>query len=260
MESSVYVSLDEAREELEKRWNNAELKRKIEIELGGRFIKEFANRPRGVLFRQLCSPDNGFTFFFQCAKYINSEPLVLEFHEDIFVHFNDEKKGLGRLRIVLNDGAAATLDIMNFHENEKKPLSRVAIKSGESLIDFHHNLFSLIKCRVDILENTNWFHEIGHAQDYYYYLLLHFIAHGALVETFLNESDSSEDEFTKNIIIPTLNLIKKKFGLSPLIIRLYPEKQDEKEDFYWWCYPTNVNDFLVGYANENKLPFKKIKI
>lgn len=31
---NIYVSLDEAREELKKRWNNIELRKKVEAELG----------------------------------------------------------------------------------------------------------------------------------------------------------------------------------------------------------------------------------
>jgi hypothetical protein len=257
----MHLSLDEAREELKKRWKDEKLKKKIEVELGDKFMSAFNNGPRGVSFRQICSPDNGFTFFYQCSKYIGAEPLILEYHDDIFTHINEEKKGLGRLRIVLDDGIKATVDIMNFHENEKKPLSKVKIKSGENLVDFHHNLFNLMKFDVNFLENTDWFKNIGHAQDYYYYLLLHFIAHGVLFETFsLDERERGEAEFVNNIVISNIKKVEEKFGLKPLIVRSYPENQDDDEDFYWWCYPSNINDFLVNFANENRFSFKKIKM
>jgi len=58
-EKDIHLSLDEAREELKKRWNNAELKKAIEEELGDNFMPQFAEYPRGVLARQLSTPDNG---------------------------------------------------------------------------------------------------------------------------------------------------------------------------------------------------------
>ena len=90
----LYIPLEEARKELHKRWANAELKKQIEAELGDRLLPAFNDKPRAVLPRQLSSPDNGFAFFYQGAKYINASPYCWEFHGDIFVHINDEKKGL----------------------------------------------------------------------------------------------------------------------------------------------------------------------
>lgn len=77
------LSHDEARAELARRWADTALRKEIEAELGDDFMPSFRDRPRGVSFRQVCSPDNGFTFFFQGAKYIGAEPLVLEYHNDI---------------------------------------------------------------------------------------------------------------------------------------------------------------------------------
>ena len=58
----IYVSLDEAREEIKKRWADTDLKKRIEDELGEKFMSQFYEIPRTVSFRQVCSPDNGFTF------------------------------------------------------------------------------------------------------------------------------------------------------------------------------------------------------
>lgn len=255
-DKNIYFSLDEARDELKKRWINKELKAKIEEELGGRFMAEFRDSPRGVTFRQMCSPDNGFTFFYQCAKYIGIEPLVLEYHEDMFTHMNEEKKGLGRLSVTTKEGEMATVDIMNFHENEKKKLGECSLKTGEKLTNFHQDLFDVLNFKVDFLENSKWFQEIGKAQDYYYYLLLHFVVHGVLLETFYDEGGSSEDKFTSNIILPVIDKIRKKFDLSPLLVRSYPSSQNDDEDFYWWSYPPVVNDFILEYAKNNNFDLK----
>ena len=189
---NIYVSLDEAREEIKKRWADVELRKRVEDELGEKFMPSFKDNPRGVSFRQLCSPDNGFTFFYQCAKYVGTDPLILEFHGDIFVSFNEEKKGLGRLRLTLADGSRVMVDIMNFHDNEKKKLGECILKTGENLFVFHHNLFEISKFKIELLENTEYFKKIGHATDYYYYIYLHFISHGVLFETYSVEKREGE--------------------------------------------------------------------
>lgn len=257
---NIYVSLDEAREEIKKRWNDVELRKKIEAELGDKFLPPFAEKPRGVLFRQICPADNGFEFFFYSAKYINTEPLVLEYYDDMFTHINEEKKGLGRLRVKLWDGTSAMIDIINFHENEKKKLGECVLKNGEKLVDFHHSLFKILNYNVESFDNSKWFHDIGSAADYYYYFLLHFVAHGILFDVFQTEEDETEDVFTNEVVLPALEKIEQKFGIKLLVIRLYPKNQTKEEDFYWWCYPGDINYYLIEYAKKNNLNFRNCNL
>lgn len=254
------MSLDEAREEVARRKNDQELKKGIEAELGKHFLKGFGDFPRGISFRQLCSPDNGFMFFYQCSKYVGLDPLIMEYLDDMFVSFNEEKKGLGRLRIIQKDGKKTTVDIINFHENEKRKLGDVITKTNDSLADFHHNLFKISGVQVDFLEVSEWVHNIGRAAEYYYYFLLHFISHGVLFETFsLEEREGEEAKFVNDVITLNLEKIEKKFSLKPIIVRLYPEDQNDDEDFYWWSYPSYVNDHIIDYAKNNNLNFKNLK-
>ena len=254
---SLYISLDEAREELHKRWANVDLKILIEAELGDKFWPAFNDKPRGVLVRQLISPDNGFTFFNQCARYINAAPYCLEFTGDKFCHFNEEKKGLGRLRLTLDDGTKACADIMDFHAHEKKKLSEVVLKTGESLVAFHHGLFKMAGYDVEVFDNTQWFQSIGSAAEYYYYYLLHCVAHSVLFEKF--EGDEHETAFANTIVVPAIERIKEKTGLAPMVVKLYPEHQDELEGFYWWSYPLHINKYLVDYVRRNNLKIKPCK-
>ncbi len=260
-QANIYVSLDEARAELSRRRQDGELLQRIEAELGDNFIQAFGTeKPRGILTRQLCSPDNGFTFFFQCARYVNAEPLALEFNGDIFTHLNEEKKGLGRMHVTLADGCPATVDIMDFHANEKVPLGEAVIKTGEKLFDFHHHLLQIAGYPLELHDNTRWFRSIGTPAAYYYYLLLHFVAHGVLFETFSNEiREGSETGFMNAVVNPAIDRIERKFGLKPLLVRLYPEDQSDEEDFYWWSYPPIVNDYLIDFAMKNNFPLKPVK-
>lgn len=261
-QTNIYVSLDEARAELARRWQDGELRKRIEVELGENFIQTFGQEsPRGVLTRQLCSPDNGFTFFFQCARYVNAEPLALEFTGDIFTHLNEEKKGLGRMHVTLADGSPATFDIMDFHANEKVRLSEAFLKSGENLVDFHHRLLQVAGLPVQLHDNTAWFRRIGKPSAYYYYLLSHFVVHGVLFETFSTDCrDGKETGFTKEVVGPALDRIEAQFGLKPLIVRLYPEEQIDDEVFYWWSYPPDINEYLLLYAKGNALSCKSYKV
>ena len=256
---NIYISLDEARDELKRR-NDLNLKRSVEVELGHRHIPQFKSNPRSVLFRQICPADNGFEFFYYSAKYVNAEPLVLEYHDDMFTSINEEKKGLGRLRVTLEDGTKATVDIMDFHANEKKKLGECVLKTGDTLLAFHHNLRGLLNYNVEIRDNSNWFHDIGHAADYYDYFMLHFLTHGVLFDVFQTEEDKTEDVFTNGVVVPAIEKIKQKFGIKPLIVRLYPKNQSAEEDFYWWCYPPQVNAYIIEYAKEHNLAFKRVEI
>jgi len=249
----IYFSLDDAREELRKRWNNLELRKKMEEELGENFIADFKNNARGILWRSLPSPDNGFTFFYQMAKYVNTNPLLLEYLGDKFVSINEEKKGLCTLSVSLKNGERKKINAVDINLFEGKKLGEVLMKSGEKLINFHHNLFKIAGYPIEFRDITNWCNNIGKAKDYYYQYLLHFVAHGILFEFFLFEEDERENYFTNNIIFPAIEKIEKEFGLKPIVVRLYPKDQTEEEDFYWWSYPPNLNDYIINYAKKNFL-------
>lgn len=260
MNNSIYVSLDEAREEIKRRWNDVELKKKIEDELGDKFMPQFSEKPRAVLTKQVCVADNGFLFFYYCAKYINAEPLALEFLGDTFVHFNEEKKGLGRPRLVLEDGSKVIADMISIKDNENKKLNECVLMTGENLIDFHRKLLEVSGYKIDIHDNTSWYNNIGHASKYYYFLLLHFVAHGILFDVFQTDEDESENSFTAKVVLPAIEKIEQKFGVKPLFFRHYPQDQTDEEDFYWWCYPPEVNKWIVEYATSKKINFKQVQI
>lgn len=257
--NGIYVSLDEARSEVKTRWNNGELRKRVEDELGDSFIESFRNAPQGVSFRPICPPDNIFLFFYQCAKYIKVKPLVTEYYDDIFTTVNLDKKNLGRLQVILENGDIRTVDIMNFHQNEKVTFRDVITKSGEKLANFHNRLFEIVKYDVTFIENSKWFCDLGRARDYYYPFLLHFVAHGVLFESFFDEGGTYEDAFTENIILPAIARIEQNYGIKPLIVRSYPAYMDDADYDYWLSYPPQVNDYIIQYAKDNNLAFKKIK-
>jgi hypothetical protein len=258
MKNNIYSSLDIARSELAKRLHDSTLRDRITTELGEYFMPQYASSQRVVSTRQLASADNGFSFFYQCAKYLGAKPLAQEYLGDVFVHFNEEKKGLGRLRVELEGGSRATVDIMDFHQNEKTALANCVLKSGENLVAFHHTLLDIDGYDIEKNDNTAWYRSIGKASDYYYFLLLHFVAHGVLFESFYDEGGTNEDAFTHEVVYPTIERITDTFGLAPLIVRAYPEEQSDDEDFYWWSHSPQVNAHILKYAHEHTLPLKPL--
>ena len=251
---NIYVSLDVARAALEERRKDSALLKRIETLVGADFIPEFKTGPKGVLWKYLLSPDNGFSFFLHQCAYVKVAPLVLEYLGDMFITINEEKKGLGRLRLTLPDGSRQVIDIMDFPPNQRKRMDEVMLKTGESLADLHHRLLSISGYQTGLRDQTGWAHAIGRPADYYDKYLAHFIAHGVLFESYLTDDpDEREVAFTREVVAPAMDRLEKEFGLRPLIVRLFPEQQDEDEDFYWWSYPPHVNEYLLSYVDEHGL-------
>lgn len=257
-DSDIYYSLDEARIEIKKRWNNLSLRKEIENELGMSFWGEFQKKPRGLLWRQLISPDNGFTFFYQCSRYMNVDPLAFEFLGDSYMSFNEEKRGLGQLSIEIDYEKRAVVNIMDLHKWNKVKFTDIILKSGEKLIDFHHGLLDYSGYKIELKDMTEWVRKNGKPIDWYYKYLLHFIAHGVLFDAYLAENNEKSDAFFSEVVRPSLDKIKDKFRMKPLLVKHYPDNQEINEDFYWWSYPPNVNRRIMDYAESQKLKIRPI--
>lgn len=57
MNDGIYVSLEEAKEEIWRRWNDKDLRKKVEDFLGGDIPEPFKKEPRAVLARPITTPD-----------------------------------------------------------------------------------------------------------------------------------------------------------------------------------------------------------
>jgi hypothetical protein len=255
----IYVTKEDARRLLLERRADTKLIQHVEAVLGKRFIPEFAGEPKGVVWKYIISPEHGFVHYLQLCKQTDVSPLFIEYLDDVFLTLNEEKKGLGRLRVTLPDGRKGTVDIMDFPPNQKKLMSSVLLKSGKKLVDFHHGLFGQSGYVAQVRDNSQWAHDIGKPVDYYYPYLAHFLVHGILFESYLTEDpDEREVAFTREVVAPTVDRLITDFGVQPLIVRLFPEEQNEEDDFYWWSYPPHVNDMIVEYVTDNKLPINLI--
>ena len=256
---NIYFSLDEARAELSRRRQNTLLRAVVEAELGECLWPELRERPRSLFPRHLLTPNNTFLYFLHAAYYVGAIPFAGEFLGDIFSHSNMDKQLLGRLRAT-NGTRKVQVEIISFSSNDRKKICEVVKHTGKRLVDFHHRLLEIGGYNIEHRDMTDWFRGFGKPTDFYYPILLHFVAHGVLFENYLTEKENkSEGVFTNNVVFPAMRRIKDKFGLRPLVVRLCPENQSEEENFYWKCYPPRVNEYILNYSRENNLPMREIE-
>ncbi len=264
MSHGFYMSLDEARSELHRRWNDAGLRTAVESALGQRFMEVFRDRPRAIIHRPMISPDNGFMLLNYCAAYLGAAPLAIEYLGDRFSTLNEEKKGLCRPRLTIS-ADKFRLCLFDMQQWENRPLGEIVLATGETLAGFHHGLFDRLAMRVEILDQTAWYRGIGNPADYYFPVFAHAVAHGMLFETFVTDDEpvnrrqrKTEHWFTDEVVRPNFERVTRDFGLRPMVVRSFPGDQTDDEDFYWWSYPPIINDYLVDYARRNQLSLKKV--
>jgi len=258
MNSFPYLSLDEARHEIHKRRHCIELIQSVEDFLLGRFLPGLGKQPKAALIRSVLSPDVGFEFFLYCSKYVGLPPLFAEHSNDLFIGLSEEKLGLARLRLTRTDQTKVLSDIVDFKAFHGKMIPDVRVLSGDSLIDFHHDLIAFAGHDISIENVSSYFHSFGKPSDYYPFYLANFIAHGILFENFDCDETTREFDFTRDVVVKSLETVRNTFGVYPLIVRLYPENQTDEEDFYWWTYPKRINSFLLDFGERHKCKQRRI--
>lgn len=248
----VYTPLSEALKILEERRNNPELVRKIEELLKGDIPEILKKNKCGVQFRQIATPNHDTRHFISITKDNNLTPVLFEYHEDKFTSNNVFKHSLGQLKVYNNVNKKGLfpfekITITDFAFYDGMKLKEVKTLWGESLIDFHRKLFVFNNYNMDsfcFYEASIWLkNNGGRAVNYYNNFFLLFICHGLLFENFLlNEEDS---EFTKNIVLPAIDIVVKKTGLKPLIIPIGP--LDIETDDHWISHNNNIKKIIPIY-------------
>lgn len=236
-----YTSLEDAKIEIERRWNDEKLKSKVEDVLEFLLFDQLKTSPRAFLSRDIITPDLEFEHFLELARDINLKPFFLEYSEDKFVARNDDKYYLCNMHFFNPQGKKGQeishVRAVDFNKWEGKKFCEVETLKGEKLVDFHHNLLSHFypDQKQNVVEFSAWFNSNRFALDFYYlYFFSLFICHGVLFENFLTE-DKEELKFTLEKVIPSFNKVKELYGVKPLIVPLEP--LDHEIDKYWWCFP-----------------------
>jgi hypothetical protein len=252
--SKMYTTLSEAKKELEKRWNDKELKKKIENFLGEDLPEIFKEKPRAYLVRDIISPNFEFFYFLDLVKEARLDIGLCEYSGGKLVAKNFNKYHLCRMFFhngmgKKNGDKIDTFNVIDFNKSEGKTMNKVKTIWGNKLIDFHHKLLKKItKVNPEkIFDITSWFNAHRNKTEYYYlhYLAL-FLAHGILFENFL--FSKGEEEFTRKKIIPSFKKLEKIFGIKPLVVPA--TLLEDESEAYWWYYPNSIKQCFKIETNK----------
>ncbi len=246
----VYTPLSEALKILEERRNDKELMKKVEDFLQGDVPECLKGDDNfAIHFRQIATPNFDSEFFLSLAVDNNLKPIFFEYFDDKFTSNNSFKHSLGQLRV--HDGIDKNGDykrekitIVDFAREDGNKLKDINTLWGESLINFHHNLFDLYPTqKKDIMfyDLSSWLKRHGSlALNYYKYFFSLLIKDGILFENYLTQGP--EGDFSKKYVLPSIEFIWKEFGVKPLIVPIPP--MDVEEDEHWISYNVKIKELI----------------
>lgn len=252
----VYTPAHEAMEVLEKRQGNEEIIRYLKETSPAPIPDVLINKKCAVSFVQIATPN------YEIRRIINIidlmegfTPLFFEYTQDKFTDNNEWKYNLGKLTFFLGNGKKGgeklkRITIMDFNQYKGKKLSDVRTLWGQSLVDFHHELFKDVYPRtrgksIQFFDGSNWFAESGgHPQTYYKHFFKLFLANGILFENYM--LNDKEEWFTKNIVLPALLEIRNEINIKPLIVNAQPTNIEGRP--FWTYQPSDAIEFV-----DNKL-------
>lgn len=241
----IYTPLSVAKKEIWKRWNDKDLRKKVESFLGGDVPKPFKKGPRAVLSRSIITPNQELFYFLDLAKSTELEPIGLEGIEDKFCTKNHDKVSLSKLsfykdkRGVKNgkmEDEKNVVRIINMMAADGKKFCDIKTLWGEDLAEFHHRMLDFYNAKIETFDDFKWFSKQGKRngpRQYYENFLLFFMCHGILFENF--HAKGKDEDVTTDIVIDNYKKIKKTFGYKPLIVPLVPIEDEGCLD-YWNGY------------------------
>ena len=244
----IYTPLSEAKEEIWRRWNDKELRKKVEEFLNHGILKKFEDAPKAVLSRYIATPNFELLYFLDSARTIDLEPLCFEYYDDKFVGKNDLKYYLCKLYFDMGEGKRGgrktdCFKVVDFDKLEGKRFSDIRTLENKSLIDFHHDMLSKIDQNINFqtIDFSDWFNKTRNESEYYYlYYLALFLCHGILFENFLVNKE--EKDFTENKVLPSFYKLEEMFGVRPLIVPLSYFADEAHQ--HWQHYPESFKKHI----------------
>jgi CRISPR/Cas system-associated protein Cas5 (RAMP superfamily) len=193
--------------------------------------------------RQLATPNHENRQFIALAKENNLHPVFLEYYGDKFTSNNKYKHSLGRLHIQngtdKNDNSIIeNVTIVDFNKYNGHKLQEVKTTWDESLIDFHKKLFTSYNINnVSFFNENDWYKksESEKPEEFYLKFFILNTCFGIIFENFLT-SKNSEGDFTKNIVLPTIEKVINLVGVKPLIVTIESTNL-ETDDFWYYHLP-----------------------
>lgn len=253
----LYMPLEEAWAELERRRQDPELMKEVVRLLDEDIPFPLLTEPKAVLFRHVLTPNYETRRFISLVNGFGKiKPLFWEYYADKYTPNNELKRTIGRLFFFHGKGKKGGMridskNIIDFNTANGQQISALKTVWGQNFVEFHHQFFN--DCFREMPNTTfdasRWFSENGKSSEgYYEAFMLLFICHGILFENMM--LDDSEIEFAKNVFLPSFLSVYEKLGVKPLIVALEPT--DIEGDHFWMCYPGVDKQYV-----ENKIAAKE---
>ena len=249
--SELYAPLEEAKEEIWVRWNNASLRKRV-AELYGQIPKPFQESPKALLSRYIKTPNLELFRFLMMSKEVGLAPLFGEVTSDKFCTRNREKLYLAKIPIIMGQDKNGN-DIIQYHriidfpKSDQRPFDSIVTLWGENLTHFHRRICDSL-CPGSIVDTLDWasFLKEDCIREKYEHLLALLTCHGILLENFLLyvKNHKYEYTFTHDVIWPAFHKVQEILGVKPLVIRLLDEENED--NLSWQYYPSDIKGFLTG--------------
>jgi hypothetical protein len=253
--NSIYTPLSVAKKEIWRRWNDKELIKKEKKFFKNNIPEIFKKEPLAAFARHVTTPNFEHNHFFKKAAVLGLKPICLEYLSDRFVTNNAPKFHLGKMYFLggrgkNGGGKVNCIKLINFDKSAGCIIKKVnTIETNIKLIDLHHNLTDYFFPTVNRYDISSWYMENGKLpNEYYKYLLALFIRRGIIFDNFLLNDE--EIDFTKNIVLSSIEKVINYFGVKPLIVKLLPENSESENHWYW--YPMMLEVRIKSFiANKN---------
>ncbi len=249
---STYTPFSEIPAEMERRRNDPVLMAKVEELFKEVGLPCALPTPRAFFSPSIATPNLETQYFLDLARDLSLPPCFLEC-PGAFVTVNKNKYHAGMLYFYTDKEKRAITSgqkLVDFDLYQGEQIMDVKTVTGDSLLDFHHELLYMYNpsLRGSIINFNDWFIKVRDLDLYYFYYLALFVCHGVLFENFLQD-DSHETPFILNKVLPSFNRVCEVLGVRPLICPLLPFEHEN--DIDWLAYPEVVKNMV-----EEKLHIK----
>lgn len=246
--SVFYISPDEAKKEIQTRWRDENLKRKVHKYLDGDVPEPLTNQPRSILFRNICIPGTETKRFLTLSQYMGLSPVNLEYLADNFCTRNADKLQYGRLDVCEkmnkhNEPIIRSTRIIDFIASDNKKLSNVTTRWGQPVVAFFHESFDGMRIeRPEMYDLSEWLMRNGQkASEYYKRFFALCITHGVLCDNF-GADGGDEDTFFSTVVQPAFDYVSQEFGLKPLVAQIFSDSEVERCD--QWYFDAKMQEIV----------------
>lgn len=247
----IYTPLEEAKEEIGRRWNDESLQKKVEEYLG-EVPAPFHKGPRSVLSRDIISPNKEFSRFLELSESVGLSPLGYEYHHDKFCSMNKEKLCMAKMAFYKGENKNGEVlywcrNVVDINKFNGKRFDDIETLWGEPFIDFHHRLLNSHLKDIELFDCSSMYSKNGtDPKAFYKHDLALFICHGILFENFI--TTDKEAEFCRKVVYPAYTTVIDYFGVKPLIVELLPHTS--QSEIIWYCYPEELKQSVLPYLDD----------